>query len=166
VPRERDVRAWLALGDVLPENRRAPAARHPQAEASMPKQRYCAKTVFDSSAYSQGMKVSGSGTTLYISGQIAQDAKGKIVGRGDFPAQARQTLKNVKAMVEAGGGTLADVVKVTFYLTDVRYRQDLVPIREEFFGPKLPASTLITTPALAHPDYLIEIEAIAFVEGR
>jgi enamine deaminase RidA (YjgF/YER057c/UK114 family) len=48
----------------------------------------------------------------------------------------------------------------------VRYRQDLVPIREEFFGPRLPASTLITTPALAHPDYLLEIEAIAFVEGR
>ena len=132
----------------------------------MAKQRYCAKTVFDSPAYSQGVKVSGPGTTLYISGQVAQDAKGKIVGRGDFPAQARQTLKNVKAMVESGGGTLADVVKVTFYLTDVRYRQDLVPIREEFFGPKLPASTLITTPALAHPDYLIEIEAIAFVEAR
>ena len=61
---------------------------------------------------------------------------------------------------------LADVVKLTFFLTDVRYRPDLVPIREEFFGPKLPASTLITTPALAHPDYLIEIEAVAFVEGR
>jgi 2-iminobutanoate/2-iminopropanoate deaminase len=61
---------------------------------------------------------------------------------------------------------LSDVVKLTFYLTDVRYRQDLVPIREEFFGPKLPASTLITTPALAHPDYLLEIEAVAFVEGR
>jgi enamine deaminase RidA (YjgF/YER057c/UK114 family) len=158
----RDLRSattWSRIGAHRPH-----ATQHP--EASMPKQRYCAKTVFDSPAYSQGVKVSGPGTTLYISGQIAQDARGKIVGRGDFPAQARQTLKNVKAMVEAGGGTLADVVKVTFYLTDVRYRQDLVPIREEFFGPKLPASTLITTPALAHPDYLLEIEAIAFVEGR
>src|SRR4029078_13205680 len=53
-----------------------------------------------------------------------------------------------------------------FFPTDVPCRLDLVPIREEFFGPKLPASTLITTPALAHPDYLIEIEAVAFVEGR
>lgn len=132
----------------------------------MPKQSYCAKTVFDSPAYSQGVKVSGAGTTLYISGQVAQDAKGTVVGRGDFPAQARQVLKNLRAMVEAGGGKLSDVVKVTFYLIDVRYRQDLVPIREEFFGPKLPASTLITTPALAHPDYLLEVEAIAFVEGR
>jgi enamine deaminase RidA (YjgF/YER057c/UK114 family) len=129
----------------------------------MPSERYCAKTVFDSPAYSQGVKVTGPGTWLVIAGQVAQDAKGALVGRGDFGAQARQIMKNLKAMVEAGGGTLADVVKVTFFLTDVRYRADLVPIREEFFGPKLPASTLITTPALAHPDYLLEIEALAFV---
>jgi enamine deaminase RidA (YjgF/YER057c/UK114 family) len=132
----------------------------------MPKQRYCAKTVFDSPAYSQAVKVTGPGTTLYVSGQVAQDRKGNVVGKGDFAAQARQVFKNVKAMVEAGGGTLADVVKLTFFLTDVRYRPDLVPIREEFFGPKLPASTLITTPALAHPDYLLEVEAIACMESR
>jgi enamine deaminase RidA (YjgF/YER057c/UK114 family) len=132
----------------------------------MPKQSYCAKTVFDSPAYSQGVKVTGSGTWLVISGQVAQDAKGAIVGKGDFAVQARQVLRNVKAMVEAGGGKLSDVVKLTFFLTDVRYRQDLVPVREAFFGSKLPASTLITTPALAHPDYLLEVEALAFVEGR
>lgn len=132
----------------------------------MAKQRYCARTVFDAPAYSQGVKVSGPGTTLYISGQVAQDSKGRIVGKGDFAAQATQVLRNIKAMVETGGGKLSDVVKLTFYLTDVRYRQDLIPIRENFFGPKLPASTLITTPALAHPDYLIEIECVAFVEGK
>lgn len=132
----------------------------------MPKERYCASTVFDAPAYSQGIKVSGPGTWLWISGQVAQDARGQIVGKGDFAAQARQALQNLKGMVEAGGGTLADVVKLTFFLTDIRYRQDLVPIREEFFGPKLPASTLLATPALAHPDYLIEVEAVAFVEGR
>jgi 2-iminobutanoate/2-iminopropanoate deaminase len=131
----------------------------------MPKQRYCASGVFDPPAYSQGVKVSG-GTTLYISGQVAQDKDGHIVGKGDFAAQARQVLTNLKAMVEAGGGTLADVVKLTFYLTDVRYRQDLAPIREEFLGPKMCASTLITTPALAHPDYMLEVECIAHVEGR
>ncbi len=131
----------------------------------MPTLRYCAKTVFDSPAYSQGVKVTGPGTTLYISGQVAQDRRGHIVGKGDFAAQARQVMKNLQGMVQAGGGTLADVVKLTFYLTDVRYRPDLVPIREEFFGPKLPASTLITTPALAHPDYLLEIEAVAVLPG-
>ncbi|MGH7265735.1 MAG: RidA family protein [Candidatus Rokuibacteriota bacterium] len=129
----------------------------------MPKQSYCAKSVFDPPAYTQGVRVSGPGTTLYISGQIAQDANGSTVGKGDFAAQARQVFENLKAMVEAGGGTLADVVKLTFYLTDVRYRQDLVPIREKYFGPKLPASTLLTTPALAHPDYMLEVECVAFV---
>lgn len=129
----------------------------------MPKQPYCARTVFDPPAYCQGVKVTGPATTLYISGQVSQDQRGRIVGKGDFAAQARQVMKNLEAMVKAGGGALADVVKLTFYLTDVRYRQDLVPIREEFFGPKLPASTLITTPALAHPDYLLEVEAIAVV---
>jgi len=132
----------------------------------MPKQRYCAKTVFDAPAYSQGVKVTGPGTTLYISGQVSQDKRGNIVGKGDFAAQARQVMKNLDAMVKAGGGTLADVVKLTFYLTDVRYRQDMIPIREEFFGPKLPASTLITTPALVHPDFLLEVEAIAVLENR
>jgi 2-iminobutanoate/2-iminopropanoate deaminase len=132
----------------------------------MPKQPFCAKTVFDPPAYTQGVKVTGTGTTLYLSGQVSQDAKGNIVGKGDFAAQARQVLKNLKAMVEAGGGKMTDIVKLTFYLTDVRYRQDLVAVREAFFGPKLPASTLVTTPALAHPDYLLEIEAIAVVEGR
>lgn len=131
----------------------------------MPKQRYCAKSVFDAPAYSQGVKVSGPGTWLVVSGQVAQDARGNVVGKGDFAAQARQVLENLKAMVEAGGGQMGDVVKLTFYLTDVRYRADLVPIREQFFGPKLPASTLITTPALAHPDYMLEVEATAFVEG-
>ena len=132
----------------------------------MPRQSYCAKAVFDPPAYCQGVKVSGPGTTLYISGQVAQDAKGNVVGKGDFAAQAWQVLKNLKAMVQAGGGKLSDVVKLTFYLTDVRYRQDLVPIREEFFGAKLPASTLVTTPALAHPDYMLEVECVAFVESR
>jgi enamine deaminase RidA (YjgF/YER057c/UK114 family) len=156
----------LALPGVLIENRRAPPSATPNIGGiAMPKQRYCAKTVFDT-PYAQGIKANGAGTTLYISGQVPQDGKGQLVGRGDFPAQARQVFKNIKAMVQAGGGTLADVVKMTTYLTDVRYRPELATIREEFFGPKLPASTLITTPALAHPDYLIEIEAIAFVEGR
>jgi 2-iminobutanoate/2-iminopropanoate deaminase len=131
----------------------------------MPKQAFCASSVFDPPAYTQGVRVSG-GVTLYISGQVSQDRDGQIVGKSDFAAQARQVLANLKAMVEAGGGTLADVVKLTFFLTDVRYRPDLVAVREEFFGPKLPASTLITTPALAHPDYMLEVECVAVVEGR
>src|SRR5437899_943346 len=67
------------------------------------------------------------------------------------------------AQVAAGGGTMAGMVKVTTYLTDIRHRQDLVPVREEFFGTKGPASTLVAVAALAQPDWLIEVEAIAVV---
>jgi 2-iminobutanoate/2-iminopropanoate deaminase len=56
-----------------------------------------------------------------------------------------------------------NIVKINTYLTDIRYRADLVPVREEFFGKKGPASTLVQVAALAHPDWLIEVEAIAVV---
>jgi len=72
-------------------------------------------------------------------------------------------LAPVKALVEAGGGTLANVVKVNTYVTDVRYRPEFRAIREEFFGPKGLASTMVEVRALAHPDYLIEVEAIAVI---
>jgi enamine deaminase RidA (YjgF/YER057c/UK114 family) len=70
-------------------------------------------------------------------------------------------FRAIKAQVEAGGGTLANVVKLNTYLTDIRHRAEIVPVREEFFGKKLPASTLVGVAALAHPDWLIEVEAIA-----
>ena len=72
-------------------------------------------------------------------------------------------MSALKAQVEAAGGTLANVVKLNTYLVDIRHRNDLASIREEFFGKKGPASTLVQVPALAHPDWLIEIEAIAVV---
>lgn len=126
-------------------------------------QPYCAKDVFDPPGYFQAIKVSGAQTTLFLSGQVAYDEKGGPAHRGDFAAQARAVFRAVKAQVEAGGGTLANVVKLTTYLTDMRHRADLVPVREEFFGKKLPASTLVGVAALAHPDWLIEVEAIAVI---
>jgi enamine deaminase RidA (YjgF/YER057c/UK114 family) len=77
--------------------------------------------------------------------------------------QARGAYEAIKALVESQGGTMANIVKVTTYLTDMRYRVDLPPLREEFFGKKGPASTLIEISALAHPDWMIEIEAIAVI---
>ena len=124
-------------------------------------QPYCAKEVFDPPTYSQAIKVTGAQTTLFLSGQVAYDEKGGPAHRGDFVAQARAVFRAIKAQVEAGGGSLANVVKVNTYLTDIRHRADLVPVREEFFGKKTPASTLVAVAALAHPDWLIEVEAIA-----
>ncbi len=124
-------------------------------------ERYAAKGVWDPPTYSQGVKVSGGQTTLYIAGQVAYDAKGGPAHPGDFKAQARAAFQALKAQVEAGGGTMDNIVKINTYLTDIRHRADLVPIREEFFGKKSCASTLVAVAALAQPEWLIEIEAIA-----
>ncbi len=107
--------------------------------------------------------MSGRPAILFLSGQVAYDDKGNPAHRGDFIAQARAVFRAIKAQVEAGGGSLANVVKLTTYLTDIRHRADLSPVREEFFGKKIPATTLVGVAALAHPDFLIEVEAIAVV---
>ena len=112
-------------------------------------------------AYAQAVKVTGAQTILYLAGQVAYDDNGNASHPGDFKAQARTALQAVKAQVEAGGGTMRDIVKVNTYLTDIRHRADYGPIRQEFFGDKMPASTLVAVAALAHPDFLIEIEAVA-----
>jgi 2-iminobutanoate/2-iminopropanoate deaminase len=124
---------------------------------------YCAKDVFNPPAYAQAVKVTGAQTILFLSGQVAYDEKGGPAHRGDIVGQAREVFRAIKAQVEAGGGTLANVVKLNTYLTDIRHRADIVPVREEFFGKKLPASTLVGVAALAQPDWLIEVEAIAVV---
>lgn len=126
-------------------------------------ERYCAKEVFDPPTYSQGVKVSGAQAVLFISGQVAYDDKGNPAHRGDVAGQARAVFRALKAQVEAGGGTMASIVKLNTYLTDIRHRADLIPVREEFFGKKAPASTLVAVTALAHPDWLIEVEAIAVI---
>ena len=119
--------------------------------------------VFDPPAYSQAIKVTGAQTILFISGQVAYDDKGQPAHPGDFAAQARATYQAIKAQVEAGGGTLANVVKLNTYLVDVRHRAELGPVREEFFGKKGPASTLVGVTALAVPGWMIEVEAIAVI---
>ena len=126
-------------------------------------QPYCAKEVFDPPAYHQAIKVTGADSILFLSGQVAYDEKGNPSHRGDFAGQAREVFRAIKAQVEAGGGTLASVVKLNTYLTDVRHRAELIPVREEFFGKKMPASTLVEVSHLAHPDWLIEVEAIAAI---
>src|SRR5678810_876842 len=124
-------------------------------------EKFCAAGVFDPATYSQGIKVTQAQTVLFLSGQVAYTPDGGVACRGDFKGQARGAYEAIKTLVEAQGGTMANVIKITTYLTDMRYRVDLAPIREEFFGKKGPASTLIEISSLAHPDWMIEIEAIA-----
>src|SRR6202047_1671487 len=124
-------------------------------------EQYAAREVFDPPIYSQAVKVSGGETILYLAGQVAYDDNGGVAHPGDFKAQARAALQCLKAQVEAGGGTMADIVKVNTYLTDIRHRADYGPIREAFFGKRMPAHTLVAVAALAQPEFLIEIEAVA-----
>jgi 2-iminobutanoate/2-iminopropanoate deaminase len=124
-------------------------------------EKYGAPGVFDPPGYSQAIKVSGAQTILFLAGQVAYTPDGRPAHRGDFAAQARQVFGAVKALVEAGGGTLANVVKITTYLTDARHRPEFRVVRDEFFGSRGPASTMIEVGKLAEPDYLIEVEAIA-----
>jgi 2-iminobutanoate/2-iminopropanoate deaminase len=126
-------------------------------------ERYAARGIWDPPAYSQAVKVTGGQTALYIAGQVAYDDNGNVAHAGDLKAQARATLQAVKAQIEAGGGTMANIVKVNTYLTDIRHRADFAAIREEFFGKKMPASTLVAVAALAQPEFLIEIEAVAVI---
>ena len=111
----------------------------------------------------QAIKVTGAQSILFPAGQVAYDKDGGPAHPGDFKAQPRAVFGSLKALVEADGGTLANVVKITTYITDVKHRPDFRVIRDEFFGHRGPTSTMIQVAALAHPDYLIEIEAIAIV---
>ncbi|WP_428490088.1 RidA family protein [Rhodopila sp.] len=122
---------------------------------------YAAPGVYDPPIYAQALKVEDARTLLFIAGQVDYDANGSCAHPGDFKAQAHAALAALKAQIEAGGGSLANVVKVTTYVTDMRYRADYGPIRGEFFGPKMPPHTLIGVASLAAPEFLIEIEAIA-----
>ena len=82
---------------------------------------------------------------------------------GDFKAQAGAALQCLKAQVEASGGTVANIVKVNTYLDRHPASADYGPIRVEFFVKKMPAHSLVAVPALAAPEFLIDIEVIAVV---
>jgi 2-iminobutanoate/2-iminopropanoate deaminase len=124
-------------------------------------EQYAAPGEFDPPSYAQAVKVTGAQTLLFIAGQVAYDEGGKPAHGRDFVSQARAVFRALQAQVEAGGGTLDDIVKLTTYLTDIRFRSDLIPVREEFFGPKTPPATQVAVTALGQPDWLIEVEAIA-----
>jgi reactive intermediate/imine deaminase len=103
---------------------------------------------------------------VFVAGQVAVDESGNTVGVGDLGAQTRQVLQNVGRVLEAGGATFDDVVKVTVFVTDLEQLADLQAVRPEFFKPPYPASTLVKVAQLINPDWLVEIEALAVVEQR
>jgi 2-iminobutanoate/2-iminopropanoate deaminase len=103
------------------------------------------------------------GGFLHVSGVIAVDGEGNLVGGDDVVAQTRQVLENMRAILEAGGCGFQDVVKVTIFLTDVDDRPLINPLRQEAFGSARPASTLVEVSRLVLPDAKVEIECVALV---
>ena len=106
------------------------------------------------------------GKTIHISGQTAFDASGNVVGKGDLKRQTEQTFQNLRLALAAAGATWDDVVVTRLYV--VNFKPEQLPIirevRSRFVSPEHPpASTLVGVMALAHPDWLIEIEASAVV---
>jgi reactive intermediate/imine deaminase len=104
------------------------------------------------------------GELLLVSGQAAIDEHGQTVGVGDFDAQAEQTFRNLERVLEAGGSSLANVVKVTIFLRDMANFPKIVELRGRWFTPPYPADTIVEVSSLALPELLIEIEAIAVTD--
>jgi 2-iminobutanoate/2-iminopropanoate deaminase len=98
---------------------------------------------------------------LFVSGCIAVDRDGNLVGGDDVVAQARQVFANLEAVLDAAGATFSDVAKVTVFLVDIADRARINPVREEFFGQARPASTLVEVGSLVLPGAKVEIELVA-----
>jgi enamine deaminase RidA (YjgF/YER057c/UK114 family) len=108
--------------------------------------------------------VAKAGKTLYIAGQVARDIQGRLVGKGDFDAQARQVYTNLKNILQEAGGGLKNIVKTTTILTHYDNGESCRKIRNKFFGEIMPPNTLLIIESLASPDFMIEVEAIAVLD--
>ncbi|MFH8631417.1 RidA family protein [Streptomyces lydicus] len=105
------------------------------------------------------------GGWIHVSGQAGIDEQGRTVS-DDFLAQGRQAFANIERVLAAAGASLADVVKVGIFVTDMAaHLDDVIRLREEFLSPPYPADTLLEVSSLAQPDWRIEIEATALARG-
>ena len=110
--------------------------------------------------------VAPDGRTAYVSGQVAYDSAGQLVGGNDFQAQAERVFQNLRRALAGAGGSLDDVVKTTTFVTDQKHVPALREIRAKYLNRyRPPANTLVVVSGLARPDLLIEIEAVAVLGG-
>jgi reactive intermediate/imine deaminase len=116
--------------------------------------------------YTHIVEVTGPNKTIYISGQIAYDKEGKLVGPGDMQAQAEQVFRNLEAALSAAGAKFSDVVKMNSYITDMSRIQAVRDVRARYFKDSLPASTFVQVAGLVRPDLLLEIEVVAVLPAR
>jgi 2-iminobutanoate/2-iminopropanoate deaminase len=114
--------------------------------------------------YSQAVRVeSADAVWIYVSGQVAIDLEGNLVGPGDVRAQARQVFENLKAIIEANGATFADVVKIGTYVTTLDDFAAVREVRGDYLTAEPPASTAVQVVALVVPEAMIEVDLVAVV---
>jgi len=105
------------------------------------------------------------GELVFVSGTVAWGPDGKLVGKGDVYAQAKQTLANIEGYLRQAGATLKDVVRTRIYLTDIGRWQEVARAHREAFGDVRPASSMLEISGLAEPEMLVEIEAVAVLSA-
>lgn len=115
-------------------------------------------------SYSHAVRVeTGDGALVFISGQVPLDVDGGPVGEGDAARQAEQAWANMRAVLEANGASLRDVVQTTTYLTDISTLPEVNRVRAGHFPGDAPTSATVAVAALARPEWLVEIEGVAAV---
>ncbi|MFE9925535.1 RidA family protein [Streptomyces sp. NPDC005774] len=108
--------------------------------------------------------VTGTGRLVAVSGQVAFDADGKLVGEGDPAAQARQVFENLRRCLASAGADFGNVVKFTYYVTDVAFLPAVREARDQYIDiERPPASTAVQVAALFRPELLLEVEALALL---
>ena len=113
--------------------------------------------------FSHAISVEAKGKFVFISGMTSRRADGTIAGVGDIEAQTRQVCENLKAAVEAAGGTMDDICRVDVYVRNMEHFESIHKVRREYFKLPPPASTMVEVTKMTSPDYLIEISAIALI---
>lgn len=127
-------------------------------------QRHDPPTLFDARPSGMSHVVSAEGRIVVVSGQVALDSEGRLVGEGDFEAQAVQVFENLAIALDAAGATFADVIRLGSYLTDISNLGLLREVRLRYLSDPYPAATAVAA-ELALPGLLIEVEAMAVVDG-
>ena len=113
--------------------------------------------------YAQAIKVTNPKSVIYTGTITALDENWNIVGAGDIRAQTRKTIENLKKIVEAAGAQMTDIVKTTWYLTEIRHMPIVAEIRNEMFEGCVPASGTIPINNLYYPDLLLEMDAVIVI---
>jgi 2-iminobutanoate/2-iminopropanoate deaminase len=130
-----------------------------EAVRQHPSRHYLKNDRAQARAYSQAVATAG-GRTVWLAGQVAAEVAGRSLA-GDFDGQVREVFARLGRTLSELGGTLADMVTMTVFITDARYGDRFTELRKEIFGDNFPASALITVAGLARPEVLVEVQGVA-----